>query len=157
MCSNIDKGLLNDVVIIDLKKVFYTIDHDILLSKLAAYGVEKLALSWFQSYLTNRRQKCFVNGQFSCISSTTRGVPQGSTIGPLLFLIYINDLPNCLNDGFLRMFADDTNISFSSENLSDLENAINSSLINLNRWLIANKHSLNIAKPGSWSLVHGSA
>ena len=145
-CVNIDKGLLNGVVFIDLKKAFDTIDYDILLSKLAAYGVDKLALSWFQSYLTNRRQKCFVNGQFSCISTTTRGVPQGSIIGPLLFLVYINDLPNCLGDGFPRMFADDINISFSSENLSELENVINSSLINLNKWLIANKLSLNIAK-----------
>ena len=145
-CVNIDKGLLNGVVFIDMKKAFDTIDYDILLSKLAAYGVDKLALSWFQSYLTNRKQKCFVNGQFSCISTTTIGVPQGSIIGPLLFLVYINDLPNCLGDGFPRMFADDTNISFSSENLFELENAINSSLINLNKWLIANKLSLNIAK-----------
>ena len=96
-------------------------------------------LSWFQSYLMKRKQKCFVNGLFSCISPTTKGVPQGSIIDPLLFLVNINDLPNCLSDGFPRMFADDTNISFSSEKHSDLENDINSSLINLNRWLIVNK------------------
>ena len=79
-------------------------------------------------------------------SPTTRGVLQGSIIGPLLFLVYINDLPNCLSDGFPRMFAGDTNVCFSIENLSELENAIYSSLINLNRWLIANKLSLNIVK-----------
>ena len=145
-CVNIDRGLLNGVVFIDLKKAFDTIDYDILLTKLSAYGVDELALAWFRSYLTNRRQKCFVNGQFSRISTTARGVPQGSIIGPLLFLVYINDLPNCLNEGFQRMFADDTNISYSSNNPTDLENLMNSSLVNLNRWLIANKLSLNIAK-----------
>ena len=145
-CVNIDRGLLNGVVFIDLKKAFHTIDYDILLSKLSAYGVDELALTWFRSYLTNRRQKCFVNGQFSRISTITRGVPQGSIIGPFLFLVYINDLPNCLNEGFPRMFADDTSISYSSYNPTDLENLMNSSLVNLNRWLIANKLSLNIAK-----------
>ena len=91
-CVNIDRGLLNGVVFIDLRKAFDTIDYDILLSKLSAYGVDELALTWFRSYFTNWRQKCFVNGQFSRISTTTRGVPQGSIIGPLLFLVYTREM-----------------------------------------------------------------
>ena len=101
---------------------------------------------WFRSYVADRRERCFVNGQFSNSSFITKGVPQCSIIGPLLFLVYINDLPNCLNEGIPRMFADDTNISFSSNTLSDLEHLINFELQSLNRWLIANKLSLNIAK-----------
>ena len=116
-CVNIDNGLLNGVVFIDLKKAFDTIDHNILLIKLKHYGVDDNALTWFHSYLTNRKQKCFVNGNFSDSCPITYGVPQGSIIGPLLFLVSINDLPECLNEGLPRMYADDTNISFQSNKL----------------------------------------
>ena len=116
-CVNIDKGLLNGVIFVDLKKAFDTIDHAILLRKLEHYGVDDGALLWFRSYLTDRKQKCYVNGNFSSTLTINCGAPQGSILGPLLFLIYINDLPNCLNVGSPRMYADDTNISFKSKNL----------------------------------------
>ncbi len=90
-CINIDNGLLNGVIFVDLKKAFDTIDHKILLQKLRCYGVDDSALLWFSSYLTDRKQKCFVNGKLSKSNSISYGVPQGSIIGPLLFLIYIND------------------------------------------------------------------
>ena len=132
---NIDKGLLNGVVFIDLKKAFDTIDHNILLRKLKHYGVDENALKWFQSYLSNRKQKCFVNGNLSDSCPITHGVPQGSIIGPLLFLVYINDPPECLNDGLPKMYADDTNISFQSDKFDKLETLMNIELEKLKEWL----------------------
>ena len=97
---NIDNGLLNVIIFIDLKKAFGTIDHEIVLRKLANYGVYQSSLRFFVSYLSNRCQKCSVNGALSSVSELTCGVPQGSILYPLLFLIYINELPNCLTTAF---------------------------------------------------------
>ena len=143
---NIDNGLLNGVVFLDLKKAFDTIDHSIILRKLQFYGIEQESLKWFQSYLDDRKQVCCVNGHMSNSRSVSCGVPQGSNLGPLLFLIYINDLPNCLSTASPRMFADDTNVSLASSTLFELENMLNQELQNLNIWLKVNKLSLNIAK-----------
>ena len=87
-----------------------------------------------------------MNGHLSNAASVSCGVPQGSSLGPLLFLIYINDLPNCLSVASPKLFADDTNITVAADSLTELENKINLDLDNLNRWLVANRLSLIVAK-----------
>ena len=122
---NIDKGLFNGVIFIELEKAFDTIDHEILLSKLINYGVTNSSVAWFKSYLSNRFQRISLNGNLSGPKAVNFGVPQGSNLGPLLFLIFIYDLPNCLSSGSARMFADDTNISVHSQDISGLEPLLN--------------------------------
>ena len=144
---NIDNGFLNGVVFIDLKKAFDTIDHEIILRKLSYFGVVQATAKWFQSYLSNRTQRCnVVNGNLSTASTVTCGVPQGSILGPLLFLMYINDLPNCLRVVAPRTFADDTSKTLSAKTVGDLKLAVTSELNNLTCWLRANKLTLNVAK-----------
>ena len=143
---NLDRKMFNLVVLIDLKKAFDTVDHQILLRKLELYGIKGEALTLLKSYLTNRNQKCQIKNSFSTERLIKCGVPQGSIVGPLFFLLYINDLPQCLNKTKPRLFADDTNLTASGDSITDLETAVNSDLENLRKWLIANKLSLNVAK-----------
>ena len=95
--ANIYHGLIDGVIFIDLKKAFGTIDHKILLWPLASYSIEQRALQWFESYQSDHQQKCLVDGELSGAQAVICGVPQGSLVSLLLFLIYINDSPNCLS------------------------------------------------------------
>ena len=151
---NMDKEKYTSLIFIDLRKVFDTVDHAILLKKLKKYGVNGLEHEWFTSYLDKRRQVCRINGTSSQLTEVTCGVPRGSCLGPLLFLIYINDLPFSLQKSNVSMYADDTAISLSSKNIDELQNDLNLDLLKLQDWLHANKLSLNVVK--TQSLVLGS-
>ena len=125
---NIDKGRYTAAVFINLKKAFDTVDHDILLNKQNYYGVRGKELSLFRSYLFNRKQFCTVNGHTSATEGVGCGVPKGSCLGPLLFLVYVNDLPYCLKTSDVAMYADDTTTYYSSPSMNDINTAINADL-----------------------------
>ena len=116
-----------------------TIDHMTLLAKLAHYGIRGVALEWFRSYLTNRKQYVQIKDENSATETITYGVPQGSVLGPLLFIIYTNDLPKSLIKTKTILFADDTTIFKSSNNIETLYTAMNEDLRILEDWFKANK------------------
>ena len=144
--NSLDNKKFGCGIFLDLQKAFDTVNHQILLDKLELYGIRGTALAWFRSYLSNRSQYVSVNGYNSSHLNVTCGVPQGSVLGPLLFLIYINDLPNSSSKLSFYLFADDTNIYFESHSLTNLQKVVNKELRHVKKWLDANKLALNVGK-----------
>ena len=124
-----DKGLINGVLFLDFKKAFDTVDHCILLRKLEQYGIKGTAKKLFKSYLNNRKQVGVLNNVKSEQKAIQCGVPPGSNLRPLLFSIYINDLPNCLEHTQALLFADDTKLTCSGVSTAEIEYKLNSTCV----------------------------
>ena len=146
IAHSIDQRLHTIAIFLDFSKAFDTINHDILLYKLSHYGVRGKALEWFKNYLSNRKQFVDLNNHKSSLLSINCGVPQGSILGPLLFIIYINDFCKSSNILSYILFADDSNLFFSHSKPDVLLSTINKELKCIVEWIKANKLSLNIAK-----------
>ena len=145
--SNMDKRLLNGLLLVDLKKAFDLVDHQVLLFKLESYGCSQSTVGWFSSYLSNRSQRTFFKGALSEPHSMSLGVPQGSILGPLFFLLFINDLPLYVSKGIeLTMFADDTTALVSSPSFADLNNRLVLLANEIYCWAVLNRMAINFVK-----------
>ncbi len=144
--ENIDKGNLCGVLFLDLPKAFDTVNHAILVSKLRAYGFKSSSAKWVNSYLCGRLQVTRVGQEISRPMLVDCGVPQGSILGPLLFSIYVNDMPKCLDLCKTNLYADDTALTIIANTRYNLENKMNNILNDVFNWFKVNRLSLNCAK-----------
>ena len=146
IATDIDQNKISIGVFLDLSKAFDTLNRDILFSKLENYGIRGVALNWIKSYFQNRKQYVQYHNVTSSHLITQCGVPQGSILGPLFFILYINDLPNASRVVEPLLFADDTSICYSHSDPEVLAAVLNEALQNIGSWMRANKLSLNIDK-----------
>ena len=140
-------------IFLDLKKAFDTDNHGILLKKLEKYGVRGLPLKLFPSYFSDRTQYTMISKVKSNVHPVTCGVPQGSTLDPLFFLINFNDMPTVSNFN-VKLFADDTVLTLTDTNIVNQQNRANSEIIKINNWLKLNKLSLNYTKTKSMLITN---
>ena len=142
----LDKGECVVGIFLYFSKAFDTVNHDILLQKLSLYGIQDIALTWFKDYLHNRTQYVTYNSIKFIKQRMTCCVPQGSILGPLLFLLYVNDLATVPNAFWSVLFADDTSLFLSGKDPEVMCNAINTDLAKIQEWLYCTKLSLNVLK-----------
>ena len=142
----INSGKIMIGVFLDLSKAFDTVNHSILIKKLYAYGIRGNILQWLKSYLNNRKQYVYINETKSEVRSISCGIPQGSVFGPLLFILYVNDLSTASHNLFSILFADDTSVFMKGESINEVINMLNIELHKITVWLESNKLTLNVVK-----------
>ena len=150
-----DKGLLTGMILIDLQKAFDTIDHEILLNKMHYLGFSASAIKWFRSYLANRTFLVNVDESYSNPGDLNCGVPQGSILGPLLFLLYVNDMPQAVSCDLL-LYADDSCLVFQAKDVDEIEFKLNQDFNNLCDWFVDNKLSIHFGEDKTKSIIFGN-
>ena len=142
----VDKGELNGIAFIDLRRAFDMVDHSILLDKLKTCGCSQRSIKWFESYLRNRQQFVSIGKEKSSTKELNVGVPQGSILAPLLFSLFINDLPNNVPSASIHMYADDTTVSVSGKSKEEIEAKLIQALSETSTWIRKNRLMLNSNK-----------
>jgi hypothetical protein len=132
-CQYLNKKLYSIIISCNLSKAFDRVWHVGFIQKLRSYGISGKVLDWVKDYISNRQQVVFINNETSNYGDIKVGVPQGSVLDPLLFMLYANDITDNLHN-LARLFADDTSISYSGSNFETMETDINNDLINVNEW-----------------------
>ena len=147
--------MMTGMILIDLQKAFDTIDHDVLLQKLYAIGFSKRTVNWFKSYLSNRSFKVNLGNNFSQPASVSCGVPQGSILGPLLFLIYVNDMSQAVKCD-LFLYADDSCLVCQHKDINEIEKQLNVDFSNICDWFVDNKLSIHFGEDKTKSILFAS-
>ena len=136
VATSVDKQMHTGMILLDLQKAFDTLDHGVLLEKMKYFGFEAFIIKWFESYLSNRKFLVCIDNVFSEAGTLKYGVPQGSILGPLLFLLYVNDLPQSLSDAGSYLYADDTCIFYQHVDVKKIKNVLSKEFPSLCQWLI---------------------
>ena len=155
IAAGFDPGLHTGTILTDLQKAFDTINHEILIKKMECLGFSKGVTLWFKSYLSNRKFKVNLNQIFSEPGNLLCGVPQGSILGPILFLLYINDMPQSVNCELL-LYADDTCLIFQHNDIKEIENQLNKNFSLICDWFVDNKLSIHFGEDKTKSILFSS-
>ena len=151
--KDLDSGVLTEVILIDLQKAFDTIDHNILLLKMPSLGFSREVIDWYKSYISSRKFHVNFHDKFSTSSDLRCGVPQGSILGPLLFLLYINDMPQAAEDCDLFFYADDTCLFFQHKDLERIKEELMKNFSNICDLFVDNKFSIHFGEDKTKSIL----